>query len=63
MQFKAIIEVSMISTPDRFTDNSLMPYGPFVTGINNSAIKSLHIFTEVLYFKEKTDVFQLGASK
>ena len=61
--YRAIIKASLVSTNDRFTDNSPMPSGPSVTVINTSAIESLHIFTEVLDVIEKNDVFRVGASK
>ena len=50
----------MVSTPERFTDNSPIPPGPSVTIINPSAAKSLHLFTEVLDVKNKSAVRRVG---
>ena len=48
LQFKAIIEASMVSTPDRFTNNSPISPGPPMIVKKFSARKSLRLFTEVL---------------
>ena len=53
----------MVSTTERFTDNSKMSPGPSVTIINPSARKSLCLFTKVLYVKNKTAVFRVGAAE
>ena len=53
LQFKAIIEASMVSTPEIFTDNSPMSPGPPMIAKKCSSIKSLHIFTEFLDVKKK----------
>ena len=55
-QYKAIIEAVMFSTPEIFNDNSLISPGTSVTFRYSSAIKSLHLFTEVLDVKNKNDV-------
>ena len=52
----------MVSTPERFTDNSPMPPLTPVTVKNPSAIKLLRIFTEVLYVK-KNSVHRVGVAK
>ena len=53
----------MVSTPEGFTDSSIMSPGPSVTMKNPSARKSLYQFFEVLYFKQKTSVQSQGAKK
>ena len=63
MQFKAIIEESMVSTPDIFIYNSPMSHGPPTIVKKFSARKSLRIFTEVLDVKNKTYVRWVGAAK
>ena len=55
-QYKSVIEASMVSTPEKFTNNSTMSPRPSVTVRNPSARKSLRIFTEVLDVKNKTSV-------
>ena len=62
LQFKAIIEASLVYTPEIFTDNSPMSPGPPMIVKIFSARKSLCLFTEVLDVK-KTDVRQVGATK
>ena len=63
LQFKAVIEVSMVSTPDIFVDNSPMSPGPPMIVKKCSARKSLRLFTEVLDVKKKTSVRWICASK
>ena len=53
----------MVSTPKGFSDNITIPPGSSVTDKKNSAIKSLHQFTEVLDVKKKTVVRRLGDAK
>ena len=53
----------MVSTPEIFTENSLMSPGSYVTDKNPSARKSLCLFTEVFYVKNKTSVHRVGADK
>ena len=62
LQFRAIIETSMFSTPEIFTDKIPMSPGPPIIVKKFSAIKSLRLFTEVLDVK-KTAVFRIGATK
>ena len=52
-QYKAIIEVEMVSTTDTFNENSPMPPGPYVTARNTSARKPLLLFTKVFMSKRK----------
>ena len=63
IQFRAIIEVSMVSTPERFIDNSPMSPGPTMVVKKFSARKSLHIFSKFLDVKKKTAARQVGAAK
>ena len=63
IHFKAFIEESMVSTSDIFTDNIPMSHGPPMISRNNSARKSLCIFTEVLDVKSKTAVRGVGCAK
>ena len=53
----------MVSTPEIFTGNSPMSPGPSVTNSNPSVGKSLCIFTEVLAFKKKNAIHQVGDSE
>ena len=53
----------MVSTPEIFTDNSPMSPGLSIIVKKFSAVKSLSLFTEVLYVKKKTDVRRVGADK
>ena len=41
-QYKAILEATMVSTPEGFTDNSLMSPGLYVTVKNHIARKSIN---------------------
>ena len=52
LQFRAILEVSMVSTPNIFIDNSAISPGPSMIVKNCKARKSLPIFTEVLGVKK-----------
>ena len=61
--YKAIIEFSIVSTPEIFTNNSPVSHGPSVNVINPSARTLLRIFTEVLDVKKITAVHRLGATK
>ena len=62
-QYKYITESVLVSTPERFTYNSTISPGTYVTVRNPSAIKPLRLFTEVLYVKKKTVFRQVGAAK
>ena len=53
LQFIDIIQVSMVSTPEIFTDNSPMSPGPPMILRNHIARKSIYLFTEVLDVKNK----------
>ena len=55
-QFKDILEANMVSTPELITDNS--PRSPMTpTPVKKpSAIKSLFLFTNILYVKNKIDI-------
>ena len=53
----------MVSTNERFTDNSTMPPGPSVTVKNSSAGKPLRIFTEVFDVKNRFADHRFGAAK
>ena len=63
LQFKVIIEASMVTTPEIFTDNIPMSPGPPVIFKTYSAIKSLRLFIEVFYFKRKISFRRVGDSK
>ena len=62
-KFKDIIEAAIVSTPEVFTNNSIK--SPMIsTPVKKpSARKSLFIFTNILYVKNKTATHQVGASK
>ena len=62
-QFKDIIESAMVSTPEGFNNNS--PRSPMKpTPVKKlSATKSLCIFTNILYVKNKTATPRVGYSK
>ena len=62
-QYKAIIEKSMVSTPEGFTDNSPMYYVTSVTLKQPNSRKSLPQFSETLDVKPKTDAHRLCDSK
>ena len=53
----------MVSTPDIFIHNSSMSPVPPMIVINLSSVKSLFLFTEVLYVKNKIVVRLIGAAK
>ena len=53
----------MVSTTERFTDNSSISPGPHMIVKKYSARKSLRLSTEVLDFKERTAVCRVGADK
>ena len=61
--FKDILEAAMFSTPEVFTNNS--PRSPMTpTPFKKpSAVKSLCLFTNILYVKEKTDIPQFQYAK
>ena len=62
-QYKAILESSVVSILEIFTDNIPMSPGPYVTVKNPSAKKSLRLFTELFDVKNKSAVRQVGGSK
>ena len=53
----------MVSTTERFTDNSTMSPGPPTIVKNFSVRKSLRLFTEVLDVNNKTTVRRVGDAK
>ena len=53
----------MVSNTEIFTDNSPMSPVPPMNVKKYSAIKSLHLFTEILDVKNKTAVQQVGDAK
>ena len=59
-EYKYVLEAATVSTPERFTDNSPVSPGNFLTFRKPSKIKSLRLFTEFLYAKKKTAVRQVG---
>ena len=61
-KYKAIIEVSMVSTPEGCTNNSQMTHNPSMYTKKPSAIKPLH-FSDTLDVKHKTAVCRFGADK
>ena len=61
--YEYILDETMISTYEEFSENSPMLPSPSVTVKNPSAIKSIRIFTEVFDVKRKNSVCWLGASK
>ena len=63
LQFKEIIQAPMVSTTERFTDNSPMSPGPPMIVKKRSARKSIRLFTEVLDVKKKTAIRQVVAAK
>ena len=52
-QYKAIIEATMVSITEGFTDNSPISYGPYVPVKQHNARKSLGQFSEALDVKPK----------
>ena len=62
LQFKAIPETSMVSTPEIFTYNSTMSPGPPMIVKKCIERKSLRLFTEVFDVK-KTAVRRVDAAK
>ena len=52
-KFKDILEASMVSTTDKFTDNGITSNGPSVSVKNPSAIKLLRQFSEFLDVKKR----------
>ena len=63
LQFKAILEASIVSACERLIDNSPMSPGPPMIVKKFSVRKSLRIFTEILDAKKKTAFCQLCAAK
>ena len=63
LNFKSIIEASMVSTPEIFTDNSPMSPGPPTIVKKCSLRKPLHLFTESLDVKNKTTVRWVSTDK
>ena len=62
-QYKVIIESSMVSNTEVFTDNSQISPSQSVTVKNPSARKSLRQFLDVLEFKPNTSVCRFCAAK
>ena len=62
-QYKAILESSVVSILEIFTDNIPMSPGPYVTVKNPSAKKSLRLFTELFDVKNKNYVLWVGYYK
>ena len=62
-QHKAIIEASMVSTPEGCTDNSTMTPNPYVPTKKHSARKLLRQFTDTLYIRHKTDFRRFSTAK
>ena len=62
-QFKYILEAAMVSIPEEFTNN--IPISPMnLTSVKKqSSEKSLCVFTNILYVKNKTDICQVRDSK
>ena len=54
LQFKSVIEASMLSTHEIFTDKSAMSPGPTMIVKKCIAKKSLRLFTEVLDVQKKS---------
>ena len=63
LQFKEILESSMVSTTEIFTDNNPMSPGPPMIVKKCSERKSIRLFTEVLDVKKKTTVRRVVAAK
>ena len=63
LQIKAILEVSVVSNPERLSDSSPISLGPPMNFKNYSARKPLCLFTEVLDVKKKISVRRVGAHK
>ena len=63
LQFKDIIEASMVYTPVIFTDNIPMSPGYPMIVKKCSARKFLHLFTEFFDFKTKSAVSRVGDAK
>ena len=63
LQFKEILESSMVSTPERFIYNSPMSPRPPMIVKKFSAKQSLRLFTEVLDVQNKTSARRVGAAK
>ena len=63
LQFRAIIEAAMVSTPKIFTDNSPISPGTPMIVKKCSAKKSLYRFTEVFDVKKKTAIQRIGVAK
>ena len=62
-QYNNIIEASMVSTPEVFTDNSPMSPRPSTTVKKPSARKSLRKFTGILNVKHETAVCRFGSAE
>ena len=62
-RYKAIIEVAMVSTPERFTDNSAISSRKSMTVKNPSARKPIIQFLDTLEFKPNTAVPRFCAGK
>ena len=62
-QLKDILEDNMVYTPEGFTNNSPISPMTSTTFKELSAIKSLCLFTNILYLKNKTATRWVGVSK
>ena len=62
-QYKAICEAYMVSTSEGFTGNILISPGPYLSGKQPCAKKTLRQLYEVLDVNPKTVVRRLGAAK
>ena len=62
-QYKEIIEAAMVSASERFTDKSIMSYGPYVPLKQPNARKSLCQFSETFDSKTNTDVCRVCDDK
>ena len=62
-KYKAIIKISMISTPEGYANNSLISIGPYFTVKKLSARNSLYTFSHILGLKQISVVLKLGAAK
>ena len=62
-QYKEILEDTMVSTTEVFTDNSPIPSGTYVPEKKTNARKPLCPFSETLDVKPKTAVRRLCAAK
>ena len=62
-KYKAIIEASMVYTPEVLKDNIPMNVGTFIT-MNNPRVRNfLSKFLDLLYAKQKNTILRMGATK